>query len=59
MNLGQHAFFIVTAYAAVVIVVALLIGWVIADHRRQHNILRKLEAGGVQRRSARQAAASS
>jgi heme exporter protein D len=59
MNLGPHASFIVAAYAIVVIVVALLIGWVIADHRRQRAILRDLEASGVQRRSARQASASS
>jgi heme exporter protein D len=59
MNLGQHASFIVTAYAIVVVVVALLVGWVVADHRRQRAILRDLEASGVQRRSARPASASS
>jgi heme exporter protein D len=59
MNLGQHASFIVTAYAIVVAVVALLVGWVVADHRRQRAILRDLEASGVQRRSARPASASS
>jgi heme exporter protein D len=59
MNLGQHASFIVTAYAIVVVVVALLVGWVVADHRRQRAILRDLETSGVQRRSARPASASS
>jgi heme exporter protein D len=59
MNLGQHASFIVTAYAIVVVVVALLVGWVVTDHRRQRAILRDLEASGVQRRSARPASASS
>jgi heme exporter protein D len=59
MNLGQHASFIVTAYAIVVAVVALLVGWVVADHRRQRAILRDLETSGVQRRSARPASASS
>jgi heme exporter protein D len=59
MNLGQHASFILGAYTIVVVVIALLIGWVIADYRRQRAILRDLEASGVQRRSARQAAASS
>ena len=58
MNLGQHASFIVAAYAIVVIVVVALIAWVIADHRRQRAILRDLEASGVQRRSARQAASA-
>ncbi len=55
MNLGQHANFIITAYAIAGVVVVLLIAWVIADHRRQRAILRDLEAGGMTRRSARQA----
>jgi heme exporter protein D len=55
MNLGQHASFIVTAYAIAGVVIVLLIAWVIADHRRQRAILRDLEAGGMTRRSARQA----
>jgi heme exporter protein D len=58
MNLGQHANFIVAAYAIAVAVVALLVAWVIVDHRRQRAILRDLEAGGVTRRSARQASGS-
>jgi heme exporter protein D len=53
MNLGQHANFIVGAYAIAAAVVVLLIGWVIVDHRRQRAILRDLEARGVTRRSAR------
>jgi heme exporter protein D len=59
MNLGQHANFIVAAYAMAAIVVVLLIGWVIADYRRQRAILRDLESRGLTRRSARQASASS
>ena len=55
MNLGQHANFIVTAYAIAAVVVVALIAWVIIDHRRQRAILRDLEASGVTRRSARQA----
>jgi heme exporter protein D len=55
MNLGQHATFIVGAYAIAAVVVVLLIGWVIVDHRRQRTILRDLEARGVTRRSARPA----
>ena len=53
MDLGPHASFIVTAYVVVVVVVILLIGWVIADYRRQRETLKELEASGVTRRSAR------
>ena len=55
MNLGQHASFIVTAYAIAAVVVVALIGWVIADYRRQRAILRDLESSGLTRRSARRA----
>ena len=55
MDLGPHASFIVAAYAIVVVVVTVLIGWVIADYRRQRTILQDLERSGVTRRSARQA----
>ena len=34
IDLGQHAQFIVAAYAGVFLGLAALIGWVIADHRR-------------------------
>ena len=59
MNLGQHASFIVAAYAVAAAVVVVLIAWVIADHRRQRAILQDLEADGMTRRSARQAAGRS
>jgi heme exporter protein D len=59
MNLGQHASFIVAAYASAAVVVMALIGWVIADFRRQRAILRDLERRGLTRRSARQASGSS
>lgn len=52
MNLGQHAAFIVAAYAVALSVVAALIAWVIADHRTQKRALADLEASGVTRRSA-------
>jgi heme exporter protein D len=58
MTLGQHANFIVAAYAIAAIVVVALIGWVIADYRRQRAILRDLERTGLTRRSARQASGS-
>jgi heme exporter protein D len=59
MTLGQHASFILAAYAIAAIVVVALIGWVIADYRRQRAILRDLERRGLTRRSARQASGSS
>ncbi|HWP25349.1 MAG TPA: heme exporter protein CcmD [Xanthobacteraceae bacterium] len=51
--LGPYAAFIVGAYAAAVLVVAALIGWVLIDHRTQRRILADLEARGVTRRSER------
>jgi heme exporter protein D len=51
--LGPYAAFIVSAYAAAVVVVAALIGWVLVDHRAQRRILDDLEARGVTRRSDR------
>jgi heme exporter protein D len=59
MNLGQHANFILAAYAIATVVVVMLIAWVFVDHRRQRAILRDLEASGVTRRSARQASTRS
>lgn len=54
LALGPHAAFIVLAYAFVALVVALLVIWVIADHRRQQSDLRALEQQGVRRRSAKE-----
>ena len=53
MTLGPHANFIVTAYGFGVLVIAALIGWVIADHARQRRALAELEASGVNRRADR------
>ena len=52
MELGPHAAFIVAAYAAGVLVVAALIGWIVADHRAQLRLLAELEQQGAARRSA-------
>ena len=59
MNLGQHASFIITAYAIAALVIVGLIGWVLADYRRQMTTLRDLESKGLTRRSTRQASGSS
>jgi len=51
MSLGPYASFIVTAYAVVAIVLALLIGWVVLDYRSQTQRLRELDKSGIVRRS--------
>jgi heme exporter protein D len=56
MSLGPYASFIVTSYALVTGVVAILIVWIAADYRRQKARLRDLEASGITRRSGRSAA---
>jgi heme exporter protein D len=55
MSLGPYASFIVTAYAFVAIVLALLIIWVAMDYRNQTRRLRELDESGVVRRSGRSA----
>jgi heme exporter protein D len=55
--LGPYAGFIIAAYAAALIVIAGLIGWIVADHRAQQRTLADLEARGISRRSAPRSAA--
>ncbi|QQO18739.1 heme exporter protein CcmD [Bradyrhizobium diazoefficiens] len=55
MSLGPYAPFIVTSYAAVALVVAILIGWIALDYRNQTQRLRDLERSGITRRSGRSA----
>ena len=50
---GDHAGFILAAYAAAVIIVLALVAWVILDGRALRRRLSDLEARGVRRRSAR------
>jgi heme exporter protein D len=52
MNLGPHAGFIIAAYVVAFAVLAILVGWIIADHRAQTRTLDDLEARGILRRSA-------
>ncbi|HMN38216.1 MAG TPA: heme exporter protein CcmD [Hyphomicrobium sp.] len=54
MDLGKHAVFIWASYAAVFAVVAGMLGWLVADARRQRAALSDLEKRGVRRRSAGQ-----
>ncbi len=53
MNLGPHAAFIVSAYAAAIVIVAVLILWVVIDRRHLRRTIEDLEAHGVTRRSER------
>jgi heme exporter protein D len=55
MSLGPYASFIVTAYALVALVLAILIGWIVIDYSNQTQRLRALEESGVARRSGRSA----
>jgi heme exporter protein D len=57
MNLGPYAGFIIAAYAAALVVIGALIGWIVADHRAQTRILDDLEARGIGRRSSTREAA--
>ncbi len=53
MDLGPHAAFIVTAYAAAIAIVAGLFVWVALDRRNLARALDRLEAQGIIRRSER------
>ena len=53
MNLGPHAAFILSAYAAAAAIVAGLIAWVAIDRWRLSRALAELEAHGITRRSGR------
>ncbi len=52
-DLGQHADFIVAAYAVTFVAIATLALFIIEDDRRQRRLLAELEARGIKRRSAR------
>jgi heme exporter protein D len=51
MDLGPHAAFILLSYAAALIVLAALVGWILVDHRALKRTLAALEKQGVTRRS--------
>lgn len=50
-DLGPHAAFIIASYVLVVLVLAALIAWLIADGRRQASRLAELESRGVKQRA--------
>ncbi len=51
IDLGPHTNFILTAYSMAAFVLALLVIWVVADHRAQVRAIDALESKGVSRRS--------
>ena len=53
IDLGPNTAFIIGAYCVALLIVAALIAWVIADNRRQRQLLADLEARGITRRSER------
>jgi heme exporter protein D len=52
-NLGPYAAFIVTAYAAAIVIVAGLIAWIMLDRRHLIRVIEEIEAQGITRRSER------
>ena len=54
-SLGPYASFIVSAYALVIAVVIVMIGWIAIDYQRQQRQLRDLQAQGTTRRSEQRA----
>ncbi|MGH6747797.1 MAG: heme exporter protein CcmD [Methyloceanibacter sp.] len=52
-DLGQHAPFIIAAYAVTFAAIALLALLIVEDDRKQRRLLAELEAKGIRRRSAR------
>jgi heme exporter protein D len=51
MDLGPHAAFIVLSYAAAIVILAILVGWILVDHRALKRTLSALDKQGVTRRS--------
>ena len=51
MNLGQHADFIIAAYATAIFVMAALSAWVMLDYAAQRRLLGEFEEQGVTRRA--------
>ncbi|MBV2142263.1 heme exporter protein CcmD [Falsochrobactrum sp. TDYN1] len=49
----NHLGFVIASYGLTVIVLAIMIGWILLDQRIQKSEMKRLEAQGVRRRSAR------
>ncbi|MGD9921625.1 MAG: heme exporter protein CcmD [Pseudorhodoplanes sp.] len=57
MDLGPHATFIIASYAATAFILAMLIGWIVAENRALKRRLADLESRGIKRRSDERKAA--
>ena len=53
VDLGPYAAFIVSAYAAAIVIVAGLIAWIMLDRRHLLRVIEEIEAQGITRRSQR------
>jgi heme exporter protein D len=57
--MSTHDLYVAAAYAATVVVLAGLVGWILLDRRARQKELSELEASGIRRRSDRTGAAKS
>lgn len=57
--MSTHDLYVAAAYAATVVVMAGLVGWILLDRRARKRELAELEASGIRRRSDRPGAAKS
>jgi heme exporter protein D len=51
--MSTHALFVTAAYSIAAVVLAMLVGWILADMSARRRELADLEARGVRRRSDR------
>lgn len=49
----NHFGFVLASYGITAVVLAIAIGWILIDQRAQKNELKRLEAQGLRRRSAK------
>lgn len=54
--MSAHALYVTAAYAASILVIAGLIGWIFIDQRGRQREMAELEASGARRRSERRQA---
>ncbi|WP_313027524.1 heme exporter protein CcmD [Brucella sp.] len=51
--MGNHLGFVLASYGITVVALAVTIGWILIDQRIQKSEVKRLEAQGVRRRSAK------
>lgn len=56
MQLAHNEGYVVASYLITLIAMIVIIGWVLLDSRSRQRELKRLEASGIRRRSARTAA---